>query len=432
MKPSTKRILFYVVITVLLFAPVVAMIYHWVPRDPIVNVSVLLGFLGLSLAGIQLVPIGKMRWVADSLNMDKVYGDHHNYSLLAIGLVLSHPLILLITDKVYRTNWVLWAGWIGLAALVFIGFTSALRKQLKIDYVHWLGLHNLLTLAILVFGMWHMYSVNYYMRFPLIRWVWIVEIAVWVILTIYIRFLNPLRISKSPYKVESVTAQPNSVYTLTLVPDGHEGVPFKAGQIAWISTSNSSFSISRNPFSYSGSEQAEDGRLRFSIKEVGDFTFSVKDLRVGDRVFVDGPYGAFDLDNPETQRGLVMIAGGIGIAPILSLLKTLGDSNDDRPLYLFYGDQTEETKLYQEELNEAIHRTNMQKLVIVLERPISEDYPYQGYISEKTMRPNLPEDYKSLYYFVCGPPGLVAAMDRNFKALDVPSHRIHVENYEMA
>ena len=432
MTPLTKRILFFIILIVLLFAPVTAMICHWVPRDPIVNVSVMLGFIGLALAGIQLVPIGKMRWLADALNMDRVYGEHHNYSLLAIGLVLSHPLILIITQKVYRTNWVLWAGWIGLAGLVLIGFTSALRKELKIGYVSWLTLHNLLTLTILVFGMWHMFAVNYYMQFPLVRWVWIAEIAVWVLLTVYIRFISPIRVSKSPYKVESVEAQPNSVYTLNLVPDGHEGIPFKAGQIAWISTGASSFVISRNPFSYSGSDQAQGGKLRFSIKEVGDFTFSVKDLKPGDRVYVDGPYGAFDLENPETKDGLVMVAGGIGLAPILSLLKTLGDTGDQRPLYLFYGDFSEKTQLYREELNEALERTNLKKLVIVFEKPGDEEYPHKGYITDKIMEANLPDNYKALYYFVCGPPGLVAAMNRNFKALDVPPKRIHIENYEMA
>jgi predicted ferric reductase len=190
--------------------------------------------------------------------------------------------------------------------------------------------------------------------------------------------------------------------------------------------------ISRNPFSYSGSDQAQGGKLRFSIKEVGDFTFSVKDLKLGDRVYVDGPYGAFDLENPETKDGLVMVAGGIGLAPILSLLKTLGDTGDQRPLYLFYGDFSEKTQLYREELNEALERTNLKKLVIVFEKPGDEEYPHKGYITDKIMEANLPDNYKALYYFVCGPPGLVAAMHRNFKALDVSPKRIHIENYEMA
>jgi len=218
MKSATRRVIFYIIYFVLLLLPAVAMMIVWIPRDIIVNVSVLLGFIGLALAGLQLVPIAKMNWLADALDMDKVYSTHHLISILAIVLVLLHPVILLITGKVFRSGFTLTAGWIGLAGLVLIGLTSALRKNIKLDYVAWLGLHNLLTAIILVFGLWHMFKVSYYMAIPLVRWVWFVEIAIWALLIIYIRVLHPIAVGRKPYKVESVEAEPNAVYTLNLLP----------------------------------------------------------------------------------------------------------------------------------------------------------------------------------------------------------------------
>ncbi len=440
MKSATRRVIFYIIYFVLLLLPAVAMMIVWIPRDIIVNVSVLLGFIGLALAGLQLVPIAKMNWLADALDMDRVYSSHHILSIFSIVLVLLHPVILLITDKVFRTGFTLTAGWIGLAGLVLIGLTSALRKKIKLGYLPWLGLHNLLTALILVFGLWHMFKVNYYMEIPLVKWVWFIEIAIWALLIIYIRVLHPIEVGKKAFKVESVEAEPNAVYTLNLLPDGHAGIPFKAGQIAWISTGNSPWVLSRNPFSFAGSDVAPDGRVRFAIKEAGDFTSAIKDLKPGDRVFVDGPYGQFNLQNEDTHKGIVLLAGGIGVAPVMSIVNTLADTNDKRPVYVFYGDYNEDTALYQDEFAAATEKINL-KFFTVLEKPLHEDHPYPGYITSDLMASVLPENYKDLFYFVCGPEPMLKAMEKNFLKLGiaqsnvflgVKSSQVHIENFEMA
>ena len=440
MKSATRRVIFYIIFFVLLFLPAIAMLISWIPRDIIVNVSVLLGFLGLALAGLQLIPIAKLNWLADALDMDKVYSTHHLISILAIVLVLLHPIILLITSKVFRAGFALNSGWIGLAGLILIGLTSGLRKRLNLGYVPWLGLHNLLTAIILVFGLWHMFRVNYYMEIPLVRWVWIVEIIAMALIILYIRVIHPFMVGRKPFKVESVEAEPNGVYSLNLLPDGHAGVPFKAGQIAWISTGKSPWVLSRNPFSYAGSDVAPGGRVRFAIKELGDFTSTIKDLKPGDRVYVDGPYGYFHLHMEDMMEGFVLLAGGIGVAPVMSIMNTLADTNDKRPVYVFYGDYNEDTALYQDEFAAAAEKINL-KYFTVLEKPLHEGYPYPGYITSDLMTSVLPENYKDLFYFVCGPAPMLRAMERNFVKLDIAkshvhfgiqSSQVHIENFEMA
>ena len=440
MKSSTRRVIFYIIFFVLLFLPAIAMLISWIPRDIIVNVSVLLGFLGLALAGLQLIPIAKLNWLADALDMDKVYSTHHLISILAIVLVLLHPIILLNTSKVFRAGFALNSGWIGLAGLILIGLTSGLLKRLNLGYVPWLGLHNLLTAIILVFGLWHMFRVNYYMEIPLVRWVWIVEIIAMALIILYIRVIHPFMVGRKPFKVESVEAEPNGVYSLNLLPDGHAGVPFKAGQIAWISTGKSPWVLSRNPFSYAGSDVAPGGRVRFAIKELGDFTSTIKNLKPGDRVYVDGPYGYFHLHMEDMMEGFVLLAGGIGVAPVMSIMNTLADTNDKRPVYVFYGDYNEDTALYQDEFAAAAEKINL-KYFTVLEKPLHEGYPYPGYITSDLMTSVLPENYKDLFYFVCGPAPMLRAMERNFVKLGIASNhvhfgiqssQVHIENFEMA
>ncbi len=439
MSPSNKRKVFYTIYFALLLLPVVAMLLSGKLTGNFVReFALLIGFLGMALAGIQLIFIGKIRWLADALDLDKVYSNHHKISLVAVFLIVAHFLLVSLLApvrfgflNVFSAPWMFAAGSLGLFGLVLIGITSAYRKNLKIDYRVWLLIHDLLTIVILVFGMTHLFKVDYYMADPFVRAVWYLEIAVWVVAFLYIRVIKPIQVGRKPYKVVSVLEEAPQTYGLNLVPDGHAGVPFRAGQIAWISTGPSPFTLSRNPFSYSGSSEAPNGAIRFSIKVAGDFTASIPNLKPGDRVYVDGPYGTYNLDDPALQKGVVLIAGGIGVAPVMSIMNTLTDRNDNRPVYVFYGDLNEDTALYPQEFEHCKSVINL-TFVQVLEKPHDPNYPFKGYITKDLMLANLPENYKELHYFICGPAPMLRALEKHFAAMEIPQSQIHLENYTMA
>ncbi|HHX08003.1 MAG TPA: hypothetical protein GX730_01020 [Chloroflexi bacterium] len=438
MKPSTKRKIFYTIYFALVLLPAIAMLVSGYLRgNSMRDIAVFLGFLGMALAGIQLISIGRIHWLADALDMDKVYNNHHWVSLLSILLIIAHFMLLSFYNpiiatflNVFKAPWMIAAGSIGLFGLILIGITSVLRKSFKLDYRYWLLIHDILTITILVFGMIHLFKVGYYTSHPFMKAIWIFEIAVWVVAFAYIRIIRPLRIGQKPYMVASVVGESNDTYTLTLAPDGHEGVPFEAGQVAWISTGHSPMVLSRNPFSYSGSSERE-GEIRFSIKNLGDFTSTIPHLKKGERVYVDGPYGTFNLNDPRMKNGLVLIAGGIGLAPVMSILNTMADREDKRPVYVFYGDLNEMTALYGHEFDDLKPKLNL-AFVQVLEKPLSEEYPHRGYISKDLMLEHLPQNYQDLFYFVCGPAPMLRAIEKHFDALGIPDSQIHEENYTMA
>ena len=438
MSPSNKRKLFYIIYFALALLPAAAMLLSGYLRgESIRDLAVLLGFLGMALAGIQLISIGRIHWLADALDMDKVYNNHHWVSLFSILLIIAHFMLLSFYNpiiagflNIFKAPWMIAAGSIGLFGLVLIGITSVLRKSFKMDYRYWLLIHDILTIVILYFGMTHLFKVGYYTSHPLMKAIWIFEIAVWVIAFAYIRIIRPMRIGQKPYMVESVVGESADTYSLTLVPDGHDGVPFEAGQVAWISTGPSPFVLSRNPFSYSGSAEA-DGAIRFSIKNLGDFTSTIPHMQKGQRVYVDGPYGTFNLNDPRMQKGMVLIAGGIGLAPVMSILNTLADRGDKRPVYVFYGDFNEDTVLYGNEFEQLKPKLNL-AFVQVLEKPKSEEYPYRGYITKEIMLEHLPQNYKELMYFVCGPALMLRAVEKHFDAMGIEDSQIHEENYTMA
>ncbi len=151
----------------------------------------------------------------------------------------------------------------------------------------------------------------------------------------------------------------------------------------------------------------------------------------GETVYVDGPYGNFSIDDPSTSRGLVLLAGGIGIAPMMSILNSLSEQNDNRPVYLFYGNYNEENILFKKELDRLDQCMNL-TIVHVLEKPLDPGKYLQGYISRQTLESNLPSNRKDLFYFVCGPLPMIKAMEKHLSALEIPSKQINTEKYEMA
>ncbi|HBO33416.1 MAG TPA: hypothetical protein DD636_01515 [Anaerolineaceae bacterium] len=441
MSPTNKRKLFYTIYFTLVLLPAIAMLLSGYLRggeNLIRDLAVFLGFIGMSLAGIQLISIGRIHWLADALDLDKVYNNHHWVSLLSVLLIIAHFMLLSFYNpiiagflNIFKAPWMIAAGSIGLFGLLLIGITSVLRKSFKMDYRYWLFIHDILTIIILTFGMIHLFKVGYYTSHPFMKAIWIFEIAVWVVAFAYIRIIRPIRIGQKPYMVESVVGESADTYTLTLVPDGHDGVSFEAGQVAWISTGPSPFNLHRNPFSYSGSSEAPGGAIRFSIKNLGDFTSTVPHMQKGQRVYVDGPYGTFNLEDPRMQKGLVLIAGGIGLAPVMSILNTLADRGDKRPAYVFYGDFNEDTALYADEFEQLKPKLNM-AFVQVLEKPLQDDYPHQGYITKDVMLEHLPQNYNELFYFVCGPAAMLRAVEKHFDAMGISDSQIHEENYTMA
>jgi predicted ferric reductase len=204
---------------------------------------------------------------------------------------------------------------------------------------------------------------------------------------------------------------------------------FEAGQFAWI-TNESPFIFRENPFSFSTNADANDNIIGFTIKELGDFTSAIKDMKPGDTIYVDGPYGTFSMDEHEC-KSMVFLAGGIGSAPVLGMLRTLADRQCEKPLTFFYGNPTWESVIFREELAELEKTLNL-KLVHVLERPPEDWEGETGFINTAVLERHLPKDYLQAVYFICGPLPMIEAVEPCLHALEVPRAHIYSEQYEMA
>jgi predicted ferric reductase len=211
-------------------------------------------------------------------------------------------------------------------------------------------------------------------------------------------------------------------------PDGHEGFGFKPGQFAWLTVWNSPFAIKEHPFF--SSSAADSGEFSFTVKELGDFTGMVKEISSGERVYLDGSHGQFTVDRWGGPKN-VFVAGGIGVTPIMSMLRTLADRGDRRPLLLVYASRTWEDVIFREELEGLEERLNL-RVAHVIEDPPDGWEGERGYVTAGVLDCCLPEGHEECEYFTCGPDPMMDAVERALhEEMGVPLSKIHPERYNM-
>jgi predicted ferric reductase len=395
--------------------------------------SVALGFVGLSMMGLQFLITGRFRRISFPYGIDIIYHFHRQISLIAFMLVLSHPLILFVSSPAtwdlsnpFAFNWQTRAAWASLAAFSLLIVTSLFRKEMLLRYEPWRLIHALLAVVAVAFALYHIEGVGYYIQAPLKRWLWIGLVMGWVAALFYVRLIKPFRMLQKPYVVEEVLKERGETWTLVLRPEGHSGISFKPGQFAWVKIGTSPLAVREHPFSFSSSAM-KTGRVQVAIKELGDFTSQVGKVAPGTRAYLDGPYGTFSTDRHRAS-GYVFIAGGVGITPIMSILRTLADRRDRRPLLLFYSGKTWEGLTFREELEDLQKKMNLQVVFIPGEAP--EGWKgEQGIITAEVMARYLPEDRMDCEYFVCGPEPMQVAVEEALEKLGLSLEKVQSESF---
>jgi predicted ferric reductase len=398
------------------------------------ELSVGLGFTSLSMIGMQFFLTGRFRSITAPYGIDVIYYFHRQISIVAFVFIVLHPLILLISSPRTMTllnpiiaPWWATAGVAGLAAFAIVIITSLKRIPLGIRYETWRLSHALLSVAAVAFSMAHILGVGYYTQGPLKRGLWIGLALFWIIGLVYIRVVKPIIMLKHPYTVERVVRERGDTWSLILKPDGHEGMRFQPGQFVWAKIGKSPFALREHPFSFSSSAMRE-GVLEISIKELGDFTSQIGDVAPGTRVYLDGPHGLFTVDRYKTD-GYVFIAAGVGITPIMSILRTLADRRDRRPLLLFYSSRGWEEVTFRDELETLKERLNLQT-VHILTRESPEGWEGErGRINPEMLARYLPADRLDYEYFVCGPEPMQKAIRRDLGRLGLPLENVQSETF---
>ena len=438
MKKKNLTYLWIAFYFIMVFLPLVLLMIFPRPegREFLRDFSVALGFLAMALLGLQTIPTSRLKFFTKAFPMDTLYTFHHGLSIFTFIIALAHPILLFINNpetlrllNLVTAPWRARAAVISVLAMLLLVATSVWRELMKLKYDVWRWIHDGLSFLAIGLALYHMFKVNYYMSLTYQKVIWLGLTGIWTAIILYIRVGKPVIMINNPYKVVRVEEERGQSWSLYLEPDGHEGFNFEAGQFAWITT-ESPFIFRENPFSFSNSAEHEGNVIGFTIKELGDFTSKIKDFEPGKTVYVDGPYGTFSIDE-HYCRDLVFIAGGIGSAPVMSMLRTLADRDYEKEILFFYGNPTWDSVIFREELQELEEKLDL-KIIHVLERPPEGWEGETGFINADILKRHLHKDCTECTYFLCGPLPMIEAVEGAMKKVDIPPTHVFSEQYEMA
>ena len=419
-------------------APILMMLVPPVPtgRSFWVETSVALGFVGLTQIGIQFVLIGRFRPLTYPYGLDVVLKYHRQIALVAIAFVLLHPVLILIEHpaRVVLLNPFggTYASKLGIAstlALLALAAASIWRERLGIRYELWRVTHTALGVSALVLAQLHVSLAGLYVNTPWKQALWIGSSVALVGLVVHLRLVVPWLQRRRPWRVVGVRDEGGGTVNLDIEADGHEGFDFEPGQFAYLKIGDSPWSVEEHPYSIASSAE-RTGRLSFGIKALGDFSSAVQDVEPGTTVYVDGPHGAFSIDRAQAP-GYVLIAGGVGITPMMSFLNTLADRGDPRPILLIYSTGTEEELAYSEEIEALEERLDLE-VRLVLEEPPHDWQAEEGRVTGELLEHHLPKERFTRSFFVCGPPAMMAAVERALLDHGVPRTHVNLEKFALA
>lgn len=339
--------------------------------------------------------------------------------------VVAAPVLVPLMTPPYRAL----AGEAALLALVLLAVVAARRSSGR--YEVWRSWHLVLALVALAGTAGHILLIGHLIpTAQLIGWLtgdplgwmmltsamwepfdalFLAALAATVLVVGARRWLRWLVVDTG-YRVTRVSQLSPTVSTLRMTPVGR-WLSFQPGQFAWLRLTRHPFGED-HPFSVSSASQ-DSHSVELMIRHRGDWTERLRALRPGERVWLDGPHGGFTPDEGAGQ--LVLIAGGVGIAPMMSILRTASRSGRHsprrrRPVTLLLTDE------------QALFCLELRRLSRELDLTVHDG------VSMVDL-PELLVEPEQLAYLICGPPAMVRDAVATLTALGVPRTHLVTEQF---
>jgi predicted ferric reductase len=398
-----------------------------ITSNQLLSFSQVFALSGILLMSINLIISTRLR-IIEALfeGLDEVYKVHQVVGALAFTFIINHPIFLVFqslpntqvaklylfpsTDLSYNLG--IFALYSFLLAMIFIVF-------IKLPYHIWKFTHKFMGLTFVLASLHSMLIASDISQFLPLRY-WILG---WDILGIaaalYIIFLYGKYGPKHRYKVQKIEHLPfvTSVYLTPI----DKPLLFIPGQFVYISVTSKGVGKEQHPFSISS--KANSDTLRISAKIVGDYTLRLRNLNVGDEVLVYGPYGRFgkSLFRSKIKRH-IMVAGGIGITPFLSMTSSLDKYQTDKKFKLFYSYKNSDEAVFNQELtSESGKRTNLDV--------VFWDSSKLGRLTAETVLKDI-DNFGDTAFQICGPQQMMDSLRSQLLRKDIKGSRIITEDFK--
>ena len=403
------------------------------------QIGLTLGVLGFMILMLQVFMAARIKFLTKPFGLDMVLRYHRNVALAALGCLILHPVLLAAGsghwDLLYslKLPWYLLLAKFSLLLLVINLALSWFQRRWGIPFERWRRYHDVLGPAILLGIFVHSFEAGDDLEQAALQGWWFLLLAGAAAMFIWHRLARPALLAKRAYQVEEVRPEAGDVTTLELAPPaGQKPYDHLPGQFHFLTVLDSQ-GPPREEHHFTISSSPTRTRHRSStIKALGDFTSRVSKMKPGDRVAVHGPFGRFSYLLYPDERELVFIVGGIGITPVMSMLRHMRDTGSDRSAILFYSNPSLEAAVFREELEEmAAQGRPRLGLVHILQHPPEGWRGETGHLSREMVERHLPDGIEDRGFYLCGPARLLREAEDILRGMGVPEDRLHSEVFRL-
>ena len=306
---------------------------------------------------------------------------------------------------------------VGTVMVLIVTVTSLKVFREKLTYETWWFIH-LLSYVGLALSFSHQIVLGTdFMNDTVARWFWVglhVGVVAWIA---WGRWGTLVRSLARPLRVEAVRHEASGVVSLTLGGSNLRRHRAASGQFYYLRELSPGRWWSNNPFSLSA-EPTTSG-LRFTIKDRGDASRAFTRITEGTRVAIEGPYGVCTPDLVGDDK-VLLVAGGVGIGPIVSFLEQLRPENE--PVVLYRAHAQAEVAHADELEHLASSRGGRFHVLVGARTTLNVPDPFAADVLLKTI-PDLAERV----VIVAGPESMIKAVQRGARRAGVPIEQIHAE-----
>jgi predicted ferric reductase len=408
---------------------------HWSER------GAALAMISGAMFFLQFWSSGRFETLSGRVGIDRTMGFHRIAAVVALLVAVAHslaPLVpafiddpqgasVLLSQMLVRPR--LLSGVLSLAGLVVLVGFALLRTRRGVRYEFWRASHGPLAIVVAGLILHHALTNGDYSSAPLPETVWLL-LGGGALLTLFSTYaVRPWRMWRQGWVVDSIEPTADHVWQIILRAPQRSAFRFRAGQFLWLTIAPNSPPFHDHPFSIASSPQMLP-KLRMLIREAGDCTNAFGAIEPGRRVAIDGPHGGFVL--PSGGAHVIMIAGGVGVAPLVGMLEDAADSGDARAFRLLYAGRTPGALAGLRLIESLSRRLDLRVVKVVdalAEPPAFEQGPMDRRHIEEILSGVPP---KETYCLICGPAGMVEFAIDALLDIGVPAAHILYERFDYA
>lgn len=387
--------------------------------------------IGTYFALLGILLVARIPWVEHGVGHDRLVTWHRKLGPWSLYLIGLHILLITVgyagqfqvslfselIDILTTFEWM----WVALAGFVFMitaGVTSYKKARAKLSYETWWMIHISTYAAIALSFMHQILNGPMFIGHPLNKAFWIALYSAMVFAIIYWRFVIPIyRSLRHGIRVEKVVVEGPGMVSVIMRGKQLAKLGAQGGQFfGWRFLAKGHALIS-HPYSLSAAPTAH--YLRITVKDLGDHSRSLADLKPGTRVFMEGPYGAFTAGRA-SRKHVVLIGGGVGITPVRAIIE---EFRNGVQLDVIVRVSRPEELILREELDYLAAQSDGSIRIhyLVGSRKI---HPMDA----KSITALVPRFADSDIY-ICGPAPLVNAVRDAAHEVGVPKNRFHDEAF---